>query len=540
MAYYKVFISVSLYTYISSLLVTSTAIVHSSDISCLKSIKDSVEDPGNSLVSWNFHNDSNGFICLFTGVDCWHPDENRVLNLRLSKMRLKGQFPRGLENCTSLTGLDLSVNEFHGTIPLDIEKKIPFVTSLDISFNNFSGEIPPSIANCRFLNVLKLDHNRLNGRIPQQLGQLERIKTFSVANNLLSGQVPNFVNGNIPAENYADNIRLCGGPLEECTPPRKINWKVIGYTLSAVSVMVTLACCVPWVPVGEKKKKMTTAAAIIMQMIRRKKVKKEELVDGFPMQETEISKLEKFVTRMSYIDLSIATENFSQQNIIGQGQMGTMYKATLPNGWCLAVKRLHNSQQFEQQFMSELKTLGRFRHDNLVPLLGFSIELKERLLVYKYISNGNLFDWLHSAEDKRKILEWPLRVKIAVGLARGLAWLHHSCKFHLANLNINSKSVLLDKNFEPKLSNFGRARRSLAAKTEFLESSSVKEDVYNFGIVVLEMITSKYPTSTGSSGRSLEEYGKDTMMRFSSSLELLVTVSNNCQSEGRTCFLCTK
>lgn len=216
--------------------------------------------------------------------------------------------------------------------------------------------------------------------------------------------------------------------------------------------------------------------------------------------------MEKFVTRMSYIDLSIATENFSQQNIIGQGQMGTMYKATLPNGWCLAVKRLHNSQQFEQQFMSELKTLGRFRHDNLVPLLGFSIELKERLLVYKYISNGNLFDWLHSAEDKRKILEWPLRVKIAVGLARGLAWLHHSCKFHLANLNINSKSVLLDKNFEPKLSNFGRARRSLAAKTEFLESSSVKEDVYNFGIVVLEMITGKYPTSTGSSGRSLEEY----------------------------------
>ncbi|KAF2316965.1 hypothetical protein GH714_008894 [Hevea brasiliensis] len=211
-------------------------------------------------------------------------------------------------------------------------------------------------------------------------------------------------------------------------------------------------------------------------MIRRKNKKREdELEDGFAMievqQETEISRLEKFVTRMSYIDLSYATQNFSQHNIIGHGQMGIMYRATLANGWCLTVKRLHDYQQFEEQFISKLKTLARFRHDNLIPILGFAIELKERLLVYKYVSNGNLFDWLHSAEDKKKILEWPLRMKIVVGLARGLAWLHHRNRFRLAHLNINSKSVLLDKNFEPKLSNFGRARISSPIEIELWESS---------------------------------------------------------------------
>ncbi|KAJ9187213.1 hypothetical protein P3X46_002698 [Hevea brasiliensis] len=524
MAHCRVFISVSFYAYIWAFLRTSTASSHSTDIYCLKSIEDSVEDPDNLLrSSWNFNNDSDGFICSFTGVQCWHPNENKVVSLSLPKMKLKGRFPRGIENCTSLTGLDLSGNEFHGPIPLDIGKRMPYVTRLDLSFNKFSGEIPSSIANCSYLNDLNLENNELTGRIPQQIGQLDRIKTFSVANNRLSGQVPNFAKGSIPAENYANNMGLCGGPLEECTKPRKINWKVIGYTLSAASVMVVLACCVPWVRVGEKKKRRITAAEIIILMIGRKNKKREdELEDGFAMievqQETEISRLEKFVTRMNYIDLSYATQNFSQHNIIGHGQMGTMYKATLPNGWCLAVKRLHDSQQFEEQFISELKTLARFRHDNLIPILGFAIELKERLLVYKYVSNGNLFDWLHSAEDKKKILEWPLRMKIAVGLARGLAWLHHRNRFRLAHLNINSKSVLLDKNFEPKLSNFGRARISSPIETELWESSFLKEDVYNFGIVILELIKGKQLTSSDSSERSLEEYTSNISTSSASSL----------------------
>ncbi|KAL9416233.1 hypothetical protein AB3S75_039429 [Citrus x aurantiifolia] len=156
-------------------------------LACLKSIKDSLEDPLNYLnSSWNFNNDTEGFICKFTGVECWHPDEwhpdeNKVLNLRLTDMGLKGQFPRGIRNCSSMTGLDLSSNKLYGPLPDYISKLVGFLTSLDLSSNNFSGSIPSNLANCTYLNSLKLDDNRFSSQIPPQLDQLGRLKSFSVA-----------------------------------------------------------------------------------------------------------------------------------------------------------------------------------------------------------------------------------------------------------------------------------------------------------------------------------------------------------------------
>ena len=105
-------------------------------------------------------------------------------------MGLSDQFPRGIRNCTSLTGLDLSSNKLSGPLPFDIEWLVPFVTSLDLSSNKFSGKIPMSLSNCTSLNILKLDHNHLTSEIPPELGHLVRMKQFSVANNMLSGVVP--------------------------------------------------------------------------------------------------------------------------------------------------------------------------------------------------------------------------------------------------------------------------------------------------------------------------------------------------------------
>jgi hypothetical protein len=200
------------------------------DIYCLKSIKYSLEDPYNHFSSWDFANHTEGFICKFAGVDCWKPEESRVLNLALSNMELKGQFPPGIENRTSLTGLDLSRNELQGPIPSDISKRLQYITNLDLSFNNFSGEIPSSIANLSFLNVPQLDHNQLIGNIPPQIGLLHRLRNFSVADNLLSGPVPEFVKANSTCGvfcpiggfssstnvNYANNPGLCGRPLDPC------------------------------------------------------------------------------------------------------------------------------------------------------------------------------------------------------------------------------------------------------------------------------------------------------------------------------------
>ncbi|KAJ0770491.1 putative non-specific serine/threonine protein kinase [Helianthus annuus] len=189
------------------------------DISCLKAFKDSMEDPENVFATWDFSNNITGNICRFMGVECWHPDEDRVLNINLSNTGLKGELPLGLASCTSMTGLDLSENRLFGNLPNNISEMLPYLTSLDLSSNNFSGQIPRNLANCSFLNVLKLANNRFSGQIPVELGMLVRIKEFNVANNSLYGQVPVFKNVNVSAAGYAGNPGLCGGPLPRCQGP---------------------------------------------------------------------------------------------------------------------------------------------------------------------------------------------------------------------------------------------------------------------------------------------------------------------------------
>lgn len=232
-----------------------------SDLYCLKSIKASFSDPFRYLnSSWDFNNKTEGFICRFTGIECWHPDENRVLNIKLPDMGLKGEFPRAIRNCSSLTGLDLSNNDLYGTLPDDISEIVKYLTSLDLSSNNFSGSIPSSLSNCTYLNSVKLDNNRFSGQIPLMLGLLDRIKSFSVANNRLSGPVPQFIKANISAQSYANNLGLCGYASNPCQgPSKKLHTGIIAgaaigaVTLSALVVGLGLAFYFRNVAVKRKK-----------------------------------------------------------------------------------------------------------------------------------------------------------------------------------------------------------------------------------------------------------------------------------------------
>ena len=188
---------------------------------------------------------------------------------------------------------------------------------------------------------------------------------------------------------------------------------------------------------------------------------------------------------MNFTELKEATNNFCTNNVIGLGKIGVMYKAMLPNGSPLAVKRLHGCQSLDKQFICELLALGRWRHNNIVPLLGFYKERKEKLLVYQYISNGNLYDWLYAKEGNNRILEWSLRIQIAIGVARGLAWLHHKWDFRVVHLNLSSNSILLDNNFVPKISNFGGAKISSSEGIMFIDSNdthSSNSSFVDFGV----------------------------------------------------------
>uniref|UniRef100_A0A5B6Z9M5 Protein kinase domain-containing protein n=1 Tax=Davidia involucrata TaxID=16924 RepID=A0A5B6Z9M5_DAVIN len=514
-----------------------------SDINCLKALKGSLKDPFNYLnSSWNFNNDTEGFICKFIGIECWHPDENKVLNIRLSDMGLNGEFPRGIQNCTALTGLDLSSNKLYGTIPPDISKILPYVTTLDLSSNNFSGEIPVNLANCTYLNVLKLDNNQLTGQIPAEFGLLGRIKTFSVANNHLTGQVPNI--NSTTTDSYANNAGLCGKPLPVCQgPPKKTHTGVIaGAAVGGVTVAL-----------------LGVGIGMFFLSRRVSKKKKEEDPEGNKWARSikgakgiKLSVFEKSVSKMRLSDLMKATNNFSKDNIIGSGGTGTMYRAVLGGGTSLMVKRLQDTQHSEKEFVSEMATLGNVKHRNLVPLLGFCMAKKERLLVYKHMPNGTLHDQLHLVNEGGESLEWPMRLKIGIGAAKAFAWLHHNCNPRIIHRNISSKCILLDVDFEPKISDFGLARLMNPVDThlstfvngefgdlgyvapEYMRTlvATPKGDVYSFGVVLLELVTGERPTHVAKAPESFKGSLVEWITQLSSSSKLEDAIDNSLSGKG--------
>ncbi|XP_020238814.2 probably inactive leucine-rich repeat receptor-like protein kinase At5g48380, partial [Cajanus cajan] len=191
-----------------------------------------------------------------------------------------------------------------------------------------------------------------------------------------------------------------------------------------------------------------------------------------------------WLTCTTFTELCVATKHFSKDNAFGVGSTGTMYKATLPNGWFFAVKRLYDSEYLIRSFELEIM-MGRYSHRNIVSPISFCIEKErnERILVYHYMPNGSLSDWLNHTTT----LGWHVVIRIALGVARGLSCLHHS--LHMVHLSIAPESILLGNNFEPRISNFGSAmfmNYDLGQNVGF-----EKKDVYDFGTLLFEVIRGK-------------------------------------------------
>lgn len=282
---------------------------------------------------------------------------------------------------------------------------------------------------------------------------------------------------------------------------------VIGYVFSAVSILtIFLSYCVPWARLNKRKRnKVMMKTPMTTSLMERQEKKRKEA-------DIQISTFDQMlIARISFAELQKATNSFDRGKVIGVGKTGTVYKAAHPHLRFTAVKRLFDFQHLEKQFLSELMILGKFRHKNIVPLLGFCVESRERILVYQYMPNGNLYDWLHPVKGEPKIMEWHFRVNIAVGMARGLAWLHNHNTLQLAHLNLSSSCILLDKNFEPRISNFGRAMhimtsnaRIFMANIEMSEWDLTKRDVHQLGVLLLELITGEDPLNNSGFYHSLE------------------------------------
>ncbi|KAK9021391.1 hypothetical protein V6N11_011380 [Hibiscus sabdariffa] len=211
----------------------------------------------------------------------------------------------------------------------------------------------------------------------------------------------------------------------------------------------------------------------------------------------------------SYEELTEATNGFSNQNLLGEGGFGAVYKGGLPDGREVAVKQLKiGGGQGEREFKAEIAIISRIHHRHLVSLVGYCISEDRRLLVYDYVPNNNLYFHLHG--ECMPVLDWAKRVKIAAGAARGIAYLHEDCNPRIVHRDIKSSNILLDNNFEARVSDFGLAKLALDANThvttrvmgtfgymapEYASSGKLteKSDVFSFGVVLLELITGRKP-----------------------------------------------
>ena len=433
----------------------------------------------------------------------------------------------------TLEYLDLSYNELRGKIPDEIGDMMALQV-LELSHNQLSGEIPASLGQLKNLGVFDASHNRLQGQIPDSFSNLSFLVQIDLSSNELTGEIPQRGQlSTLPATQYANNPGLCGVPLTPCgsgnshtasNPPsdggrggRKTaaaSWAnsiVLGILISIASLCILIVWAIA-VRVRHKEaeevKMLKSLQASYAATTWKIDKEKEPL-------SINVATFQRHLRKLKFSQLIEATNGFSAASLIGCGGFGEVFKATLKDGSSVAIKKLIRlSCQGDREFMAEMETLGKIKHRNLVPLLGYCKIGEERLLVYEFMEFGSLDEMLHGrgrARDRR-ILTWDERKKIARGAAKGLCFLHHNCIPHIIHRDMKSSNVLLDNEMEARVSDFGMARLISALDTHLSVSTlagtpgyvppeyyqsfrcTAKGDVYSFGVVLLELLTGKRPT----------------------------------------------
>ncbi|WCJ20326.1 cysteine-rich RLK (RECEPTOR-like protein kinase) 29 [Euphorbia peplus] len=227
--------------------------------------------------------------------------------------------------------------------------------------------------------------------------------------------------------------------------------------------------------------------------------------------------------QLDFDNIRVATNNFSQENKLGQGGFGAVYKGTLSNGQDIAVKRLSkDSGQGDLEFKNEVILVARLQHRNLVRLLGFCLQGSERLLIYEFVPNTSLDHFIFDS-TKRKCLDWDKVYKIICGIARGLLYLHEDSRLRIIHRDLKASNILLDEEMNPKIADFGMARLFVMDQTqgntnrivgtygymapEYVMHGqfSVKSDVYSYGVLLLEILSGQSISSCYRNGENTED-----------------------------------
>ncbi|KAJ7946334.1 Strubbelig-receptor family protein [Quillaja saponaria] len=486
-----------------------------------------------------------------------------LTSLNLASNNLSGNLPYSISSMVSLNYLNISRNTLSQQVG-DMFANLSGLGTLDLSFNNFSGDLPNSFSSLSNLSSLFLQSNQLTGSL-NVITSLP-LTTLNVANNHFSGWIPNelssirnfiydgnsFANGPAPppppftppppsrsrskGNHSGSGKRRPKDPDGESSKKdkglsvRAIIGIIVGSVFLALVMLLALAFCV-----RKNKQKAGGASASgesipvnVTSGMQEQRVKSATVVTDLKPPPAEnlmvervnaksgsVKRMNSPITATSYTVASLqsATNSFSQEFIIGEGSLGRVYKSEFPNGKVMAIKKIDNaalSLLEEDNFLEAVSNMSRLRHPNVVTLAGYCAEHGQRLLVYEYIVNGNLHDMLHFAEDSSKALSWNARVRIALGTARALEYLHEVCLPSVVHRNFKSANILLDEELNPHLSDCGLA--ALTPNTERQVSTqmvgsfgysapefalsgvyTVKSDVYSFGVAMLELLTGRKP-----------------------------------------------
>lgn len=388
----------------------------------------------------------------------------KLLSLDLSSNFLRGSIPDNLGHCQQLYYLNLSSNSFSQNIPIEMGK-LTQLSQLDLSSNFLSGVIPWEFGNLRSIEILDLSHNNLSGVIPKGLADLSGLQHIDISFNNLEGSLPNgtgtaFVNVSI--EQLKGNKDLCGynvSGLPSCKqyPPHSTIGKDIGTrkahrTLVVIIVVVSL--------LGSLFLLCPLVVGVLIFQGRFRRINQSKVSSDVTTPNEKNGNLFSICTfdgKEMYKRIIEATEEFSESFCIGEGGYGKVYKAELSPDNIVAVKKLHSSSVNQNGFLNEIRALTMIKHRNILKLLGFCSTAHHSFLMYEYLEGGSLARILSITEEAKR-LDWLKRVNIIKGISRALAYMHHDCSPPIVHRDISSNNILLDSEYEARVSDFGTAK----------------------------------------------------------------------------------
>jgi hypothetical protein len=497
-----------------------------------------------------------------------------VQSLNLAGCGFTGGLPYSISQMTSLRSLNVARNQIQGQLS-DMFGSLSSLTTMDLSFNAMTGDLPQSFSSLSSLRDLYVQNNQFSGTI-DVLANLP-LKTLNVENNRFTGWIPDQLK-NINLQRGGNSWSSGPAPPGRPAPPRPINnnssnnnspsggggkksggiggGAIAGILISLLVVGAIVAFFLikrrkgkrsasdieklgePFAPltsqpqntVQELKSIQTPSSAKAFEApaalnlrpppIDRTKSFDDDDFTAKPIVTKKVNTPPINAKVYSVADMQIATDSFNSDNLIGEGSHGRVFRAQFDDGKVLAVKKINSSAlagQVSEDFMNIVSAISRLKHPNVTDLVGYCSEHGQHLLVYEFLKNGSLYDFLHLSDEFTKPLTWNNRVQIALGAARALEYLHEVCSPSVVHKNLKSANVLLDSELNPRLSDCGLSslvpendQASLASGYSAPEVAmsgqyTIKSDVYSFGVIMLELVSGRqaFDSSRARSEQSL-------------------------------------